>query len=149
MKKNVEFSLLNFKRIAASNLTKFETFADVVQYFKILWCKRYNKPFKDPLLNSYTVHELILEIMTLDFVEDQKALDEFIRKDNGEIDAIMEDDEKWFRDEMGEGYTSEEYRSEEYYKQMAAIKARKEKSGEKEELEPNDIVELPDGEYEF
>lgn len=135
----IQFSLDNLKRIAASNLTKAESLDDVVEYFKILWCKRYNRPFKDPLLKEYTAYELILEVLTCDFLENPKSLNDFIRKDNGEIDAIMEDDESWFKTKMGDGYTTEEYHTEEYKKHMELLKK---KTGQ-------NIEELPDGEYSF
>ena len=137
--KPIEFSLENLKRIAASTLTKVETFGDLIEYFKILWCKRYNRPFKDPLLKEYTAYDLLLEILICDFMDEPQSLADFIRRDNGETDAIMEDDEEWFKKEMGEGYTAEEYRTEEYKKTIA--KAKKE-TGE-------NIEELPDGEYKF
>jgi hypothetical protein len=91
------------------------------------------------VLKEYTPYELMLEIMILDFLDDKKSLNDFIRKDNGEIDAIMEDDEKWFKEQMGDSYTTEDYRSEEYIKQMEAINKRKEA----------EIDDLPDGEYDF
>ena len=139
MARVLKFSLQNLKRIAASKLTQVDTYDDVVEYFKILFCKRYNLPFKSEVLKEYTPYELMLEIMILDFLDDKKSLNDFIRKDNGEIDAIMEDDEKWFKEQMGDSYTTEDYRSEEYIKQMEAINKRKEA----------EIDDLPDGEYDF
>ena len=136
---NIQFSLDNLKRIAASKLTQIDTFGDLIEYFKIQWCKRYNRPFKDPLILQYTPYELILEILTCDFLDEPQSLSDFIRRDNGETDAIMEDDELWFKEQMGEGYTQDEYRTDEYKAQLARAKKN---TGE-------DIEELPDGEYKF
>lgn len=138
-KTRIEFTLQNLKRVAASKLTQVDSFEEFIEYVKVLWCRRYNRPFKDPLLQTYTSYELILEVLTCDFFDNPKELSDFIKQDNGELNAIMEDDEKWFEEQMGEGYTQEEYKSEEYKAQLAQIKKNKNK----------DVDELPDGEYNF
>ncbi len=106
---------------------------------KMLWSKRYNLPQKHPLLKEYTVYELLLEMVSWEFLDNPENIDDFIRKDNGIKDAILEDDEKWFKAEMGVGYTSEEYHTEDYYNYVNGLKTKKNL----------DVDTLPDGEYDF
>lgn len=132
----IKFSLDNLKRIAASKLTKIETVGDLIELYKIKWCLKYNKPFKDPLLKTYNVYELFLEMMIIEFVDDPDSLKKFIALDNGEIEAIQADDEIWFKQTMGEGYTEEDYQSDNYKKTVTT--ARK-----------NLADDVPEGEHNF
>lgn len=53
------------------------------------WSRTYNRPLKDPLLQSYTLEELLYEFY--DKIERRKAEEERI---NSEADKIEEDKEK-------------------------------------------------------
>lgn len=139
--KKIEFSLENIKRVVVSDLTRIENLEDLVILAKLLWCKRYSRPLKDPLLKEYNIYELLYEMCSWEYLDDPKLVDAFIQKDNGVIDAIMEDDEKWFKETMAEGYSAEEAYSDELLKQAEAAKARVAKK--------DSVEDLPDGTYEF
>lgn len=136
--KPINFSLENLKRIAASDLMRVDSLDDLVKYIQILWCKRYNRPLKDPLLQTYTVHELLYEFCLWGFLEDPKKLDEFALKDNGTTAALEHADEDWFKTQMGDGYTEADYTSDEGQRALAALKQTK-----------GDLDDLPDGEHTF
>jgi hypothetical protein len=61
----------------------------ITLFLKSWWSSTYNRPLKDPLLESYTLEELLYEFY--DKMERQKAAEERVAKD---ADKIEEDKEK-------------------------------------------------------
>ena len=138
MENNFTFSFENLRRIAVSRLSKLESISDLVELAKILWCKRYNRPLKDPLLLTYTPYELLYEVILWEFLDSPESIEDFIRRDNGQIDAIMEDDENWFQKKMGQGYSTEEIHAEDYWRGHFPDSKKSES-----------VEDLPDGSYDF
>jgi hypothetical protein len=67
------------------------------------WSRTYNKPLKDPILQSYTIEELLYEFF--DRIERQKASDEALEQENVRIEeekdqANLDWAERMEREEM-------------------------------------------------
>ena len=53
-------------------------------YLQSWWSKEYNRPLKDPLLQSYTLEELVYEYQ--DRIERRKASEESLEQESGKIE---------------------------------------------------------------
>jgi hypothetical protein len=85
------FSLLEkIQAIAAYNArAPLNNEKQVILFLKSWWSRTYNRPLKDPLLDTYTVEELMYEFY--DNIERTKAANEASERDN---DRIEEDKDK-------------------------------------------------------
>lgn len=96
-----------FKKLALHNIEeKPSDGQSLLKFLKRWWCNYYNKPYKDPLLEEYTLEELLLEYYEILFTKDEEAKKEAIL----EIDKIdnEEDDEEWLKEQMGDDYMTAE-----------------------------------------
>ena len=85
-------------------------------YLQSWWSRTYNRPLKDPLLQTYTLEDLLYEFY--DRIERQKAQQEQLEQDN---DKIEENKEKAALD----------WAEEEERKELAAETSRKFKESDK------------------
>lgn len=69
-----------------------ETFS---RFLKIWWCRKYNRPFKDPLLTSYTMNELIYEFLRHFYFQPEND-----PKKELQAKKIREDEDKWIREQL-------------------------------------------------
>lgn len=68
---------------------------DLVRALKVWWCTKYNRPFKDPLLLSYTLEELFYEYMTHHFINpDNDPVKQKLSKE------LEQDDEEWVKTQL-------------------------------------------------
>ena len=75
------------------------TYEDLLSFLRRWWCKYYKRPYKDPLLNEYTIEELYFEFLDLTY-------DDRNRDMNGTstVPAPTDDDYKWAEEmEASEG----------------------------------------------
>lgn len=67
-------------------------------YLRSWWSKTYNRPLKDPLLESYTVYELIYEYF--DKIERKKAAERVVEQENDKIeDQKLDETLSWIEEE--------------------------------------------------
>jgi ribosomal protein L15E len=67
-------------------------------YLRSWWSKIYNRPLKDPLLESYTVYELIYEYF--DKIERKKAAEQIVEQENDKIeDEKLDETLSWIEEE--------------------------------------------------
>ena len=64
------------------------------------WCRKYNRPFKDPLLQTYTIDELSYEYF-LD-MEIQRAAEENVQLEADKIEEAKQKNAEAWADEMEE-----------------------------------------------
>jgi hypothetical protein len=80
----------SIRKIAAHNArAKLDTEKSLLLFLKSWWSRLYNRPLKDPLLDSYSLEELLYEFY--DRIEREKAAEEVV---NEETDKIEEQKEK-------------------------------------------------------
>lgn len=60
----------------------------MVLFLKSWWSNTYNRPLKDPLLENYTLEELLYEFY--DKIERQKAAEERVARDTDKIEETKE-----------------------------------------------------------
>ena len=86
-----EFSVVDsIKAVAAYNArADLDNEKQLLLFLQSWWSRTYNRPLKDPLLQSYTLEELLYEFY--DKIERRKAEEE---RSNLETDKIEEDKEK-------------------------------------------------------
>jgi hypothetical protein len=78
------------RRLAAHNArADLDSEEQLLLFLKSWWSRTYNRPLKDPLLDTYTLEDLLYEFY--DRIERQKAEEERIER---ESDKIEEDKEK-------------------------------------------------------
>ena len=68
---------------------------DLLRSLQMWWCVKYSRPFKDPLLASYTIDELAYEYLTYFFSEPENDP----RKDKHKNKEKDEDD-AWIRKQL-------------------------------------------------
>ena len=67
-------------------------------YLRSWWSKTYNRPLKDPVLESYTVYELIYEYF--DKIERKKAAERVVEQENDKIeDQKLDETLSWIEEE--------------------------------------------------
>jgi hypothetical protein len=95
-------------------------------YLKSWWSKEYNRPLKDPLLESYTLYDLLFEYH--DKVSREKAIDLKLEQ---EADKIEQEEEE----ELFDWIEEEEQKERELLEKAQEEKKRKseEKAQEEEE----------------
>jgi hypothetical protein len=77
------------KAIAAYNArADLDTEHQMTLFLKSWWSNTYNRPLKDPLLESYTLEELLYEFY--DKIERQKAGDERSTQETDKIEEVKE-----------------------------------------------------------
>jgi hypothetical protein len=75
--------------IAAANArAPLDNEKSLTLFLKSWWSRTYNKPLKDPLLESYTLEELLYEFY--DKIERAKAAEETIEQENDRIEEAKE-----------------------------------------------------------
>jgi len=95
------------KAIALVNIqTEPKTLSELAVWLKRWWCRHYTRPYKDPLLETYTLEELLLEYYETHFLDDPKAREAAEAEIRNDIYA--DDDEEWLREVMGDKYQSKE-----------------------------------------
>lgn len=68
---------------------------DLLRTLKVWWCLKYSRPFKDPLLNQYTLDELAYEYLVHFYMDPQNDPE----KKQAEEEAEKED-EDWIMEQM-------------------------------------------------
>lgn len=69
--------------------------ASMFRSLKLWWCNKYNRPFKDPLIETYTLDELVYEYLTHYYLDPANDPD---KKKAEEVAA--QDDEDWIRKQL-------------------------------------------------
>lgn len=65
------------------------------QFLKYWWCRHYNRPFKDPLLESYTMNELCYEYLRIFYQDPEND-----PKKELEAKKLKESDDEWIQSQM-------------------------------------------------
>lgn len=93
------------KKIAYERATKktIDNYEEMVEYLKQYWSAKYSLPDNHPLLLSKTFDEILLEY----YIDIFKTDDDFLKKYEMELTGqkAIDEDEDWFKQEMGENYT--------------------------------------------
>lgn len=93
------------KRNALQNiLSDLNGAGEPIQALRRWWCRRYNRPYKDPLFDSYTFEELLLEYYENLFLDDPEER----KKAAGELLYDPEEEEAWLKEQMGKDYMSQD-----------------------------------------
>ena len=81
-------------RIAQAHLAVDPTAseADLWRQLRVWWCIKYQRPFKDPMLDAYTIDELIYEYLTWHYMDPENDPNEKARKEQQ-----AKDDQEWAR----------------------------------------------------
>ena len=67
-------------------------------FLRSWWCKTYNRPLKDPLLDTYTLYELLYEYK--DKVERVRAIELGVEQETDKIeDAKVDETLSWIEEE--------------------------------------------------
>lgn len=67
----------------------------LTRFLKFWWCKTYNRPFKDPLLDTYTTDDLAYEYLRLYYSHpDNDPLKEIEKK------ARQQSDDDWIKEQL-------------------------------------------------
>jgi hypothetical protein len=86
---SIDAIIANIQSIAAYNArAPLATEKQVLLYLKSWWSKTYNRPLKDPLLETYTLEELLYEFH--DKIEREKAAIEAVEQDSDKIEQAKE-----------------------------------------------------------
>lgn len=94
------------KAIALVNVqTEPANLSELAIWLKRWWCRHYTRPYKDPILDTYTLEELLLEYYETLFLDDPKAKDQALAEVRTGI--YEDEDESWLKEVMGDGYQSE------------------------------------------
>ena len=98
-------SLKNIEELARAERLVSPTAStrDLVRSLRLWWCMKYNRPFRDPLLMSYTLEELFYEYMTHHFLNPEN--DPIKKKRQN---ATVEDDMEWARQQLTQMGQSED-----------------------------------------
>ena len=78
--------------VQAHRVSRTTTEADLIRQLRIWWCIKYNKPFKEPLLDSYTLDDLIYEYLYFFYLDPEHDPAEKIKKEDQ-----FKKDEEWAR----------------------------------------------------
>lgn len=83
------------KRLAAHNArADLDTEEQLLLFLQSWWSRTYNRPLKDPLLESYTTEELLYEFY--DRIERQKAEEERLEQEDVKIEETKDkENEDW------------------------------------------------------
>ena len=79
------------------------------------WCRHYNRPYKDPLIQTYTFDELIFEFFDVELRSNPEKLKSALES-TGDIPKEEEEDEKWVQEMMGSNYMSKKEQEEKLHK---------------------------------
>lgn len=64
----------------------------ITRFLRVWWCVQYNRPFKDPLLNEYTLDELVYEYLIHYYLDPKND-----PKKKAEEEASQDDDNAWVK----------------------------------------------------
>ena len=134
--KQIKFDYL-YDRIMGFAQTKIQTEAGLEAFLKSWWCIRYNRPYRDPLLQSYTLEELIVEYLDVSY----RSNPDGFKKVQAEA-VSKQDDDNW-ADKMAEKYGEKLLPIEEQRKHEAEIEEAFEKHAEENEVE--DLLTMGSG----
>jgi len=92
------------KKIAHHKVTrkKADSYDEMCDFLMDWWSTKYNLPINHPLLLSRNFDELLLEYYVDLFKNDEEFLRAFELELQGK--KINEDDEEWFKEQMGDDY---------------------------------------------
>jgi len=99
------------------------------------WCRQYNRPLKDPLLNQYTIEELAYEFFLINEIAIYK--DELINEETDRIEEAIEQEGMDWADQMEAEEEAEE-------KALAKKLADKAEAAKKAKEEAGDPLRDPD-----
>jgi hypothetical protein len=102
---SLELSFDNLKARVIKGITKpVRTEPDMVRYLRSWFCRHYNRPYKDPLLEQYTLEELLSEYLDVYYRNNPKALE--AETEEGKKSAKADD--KWLEKMMEQAQSEEE-----------------------------------------
>lgn len=103
------------KELAYYDARHTNTEEGLTLFLKSWWSKQYKRPLKDPLLESYTLHELLYEYY--DKIERATAADELIELNADRIEEEQEQDTlSWIEEEERKEREEAEKKAEEQLK---------------------------------
>lgn len=68
---------------------------DLLRTLQIWWCAKYNRPFKDPLLQTYTIDELAYEYLTYYFLQPEND-----PKKKADQEKEKQEEEEWVKKQL-------------------------------------------------
>lgn len=99
------------RRLAAHNArAELDSEEQLILFLKSWWSRTYNRPLKDPLLESYTLEELLYEFY--DRVERQKAEDERLELESDKIEEAKDREAEDWAEKMEREEREAEMRSD-------------------------------------
>lgn len=88
----VKLSFDNIKeRVINSIQRSVATESDMMLFLRAWWCRTYARPYKDPLLLTYTFEELLIEYLDVHYRSNPKALE----KETKEAKEQEKKDDEW------------------------------------------------------
>lgn len=97
------------RKLALQNvLADFKGESSPAHALRRWWCRRYNRPYHDPLLETYTLEELLIEYYENLYLDDEKER----KKAHDELMFDPEEEEAWLKEQMGDDYMSPEEMNE-------------------------------------
>lgn len=99
------------RKLAAHNArADLDTEEQLTLFLQSWWSRTYNRPLKDPLLQSYTLEELLYEFY--DRIERQKAEDERLEQDSVKIEEDKDKEAEDWAERMEREEREAEMRAE-------------------------------------
>lgn len=92
MKKRIHWEEIRKLAIAHQLEEPSSSVDALLRFLRLWWCRTYNRPFKDPLLMSYTIDELCYEYLRLFFLKEEND-----PKKKMEQETAKADDDKWIQ----------------------------------------------------
>jgi len=99
---SLEETLENVRKVAKNNVREEIVNVDsLLRFLKRWWCKHYNRPYKDPLLENYNLEELFLEFYEV-YYSDKKD-DPLDEDDKEELLGSEKEFDEWIEGKEGLG----------------------------------------------
>lgn len=93
----------NIKKIALKNIEyEADSFENAVLCLKRWWCRHYDRPFKDPVLETYSLEELLLEFFEITLFDKKQRLKAKGIETTGDIEDALGDQQEfdnWVKEE--------------------------------------------------
>jgi len=130
-----------YSRVMRSAQAKIRSESDLERYLRAWWCIRYNRPYRDPLLLSYSLEELIVEYLDVSYRSNPDAF-----KKAKEQEKAQKEDDSW-AEAMAAKFGEKLMSREEQAKHESEIEEALEKHSE--ETEVGDLLALGGVHHKF
>lgn len=96
--------LVEIEKIAKAHHLEdpLSSFEAMTRFLEFWWCQKFNRPFKDPLLKSYTRNELLYEFLRYHFIkpEHDPLMEEERKEKLSKEKEVKDADLDWIKREL-------------------------------------------------